>query len=407
MFKPINYEAMYYAFREISRLVHAGRTTEEVLQRVVWKSSELLRAKGALLRIHNPETHQFDVAAACGLGERYLTKGPVSNETMLAGLDGPDKVIMIKDVLNAPRVEYPREAWDEGIRMILDVPLSVEMDIIGILRIYLVEPRDFSEEEQSFMVYIAEQCACAIQKTRFIERQKAKYDQLALQTEKLSALGRMAAGIAHEINNPLAGILLFSTNLSKKVPPEGPLKDGLDVIVRETVRCKSIIQELLEFSRDREPRKLVTDINHVIKKALLILENEFRLEHIRLETDLAPDIDKMCLDGNQMEQVFVNILINAVHATDENGEVIVRSRKLGKGEMVRIEIIDTGHGISAENLSKIFEPFFSTKEKGTGLGLAVSYGIIQNHGGNIWVSSEPGKGTQFIIDLPRGLKCDE
>jgi signal transduction histidine kinase len=145
----------------------------------------------------------------------------------------------------------------------------------------------------------------------------------------------------------------------------------------------------------------------VIRKALLILENEFRLEHIRLEADLAPDIDKMCLDGNQIEQVLVNILINAVHATDENGKVIVRSRKLGKGEMVRIQIVDTGHGISAENLSKIFEPFFSTKEKGTGLGLAVSYGIIQNHGGNIWVSSEPGKGTQFIIDLPRGLKCDE
>jgi signal transduction histidine kinase len=200
--------------------------------------------------------------------------------------------------------------------MMLDVPLSVDYDILGIMRIFLAEERVFTDDEMSFMIYIAEQCACAIQKARFIEQQKAKYDQLALQTEKLSALGRMAAGIAHEINNPLAGILLFSTNMAKKVPPEGPLKSGLDTIVRETVRCKSIIQELLEFSRDREPRKIVTDVNEVIKKALIILENEFHLKHIRLEQELDERIERMCLDVNQIELVFVNFLINAVLATD-------------------------------------------------------------------------------------------
>jgi hypothetical protein len=107
MFKKTSYEGMYNAFREISRLVHSSRTSEEVLQRVVWKSSELVRAKGALLRIHNPETRQFEVAAAYGLGERYLSKGPVSNESILADLDGPDKVVVIRDVWDAPRVEYP------------------------------------------------------------------------------------------------------------------------------------------------------------------------------------------------------------------------------------------------------------------------------------------------------------
>ena len=406
MFKQTNYEAMYNAFREISRLVHSSRNTEEVLQRVVWKSAELLNAKGTLLRIHNPLTKQFEVAAAYGLGERYLSKGPVSNDAVLADLDGPDKIVVIKNLWDAPRVEYPQEAWDEGVRMMLDVPLSVDYDILGIMRIFLSEERVFTEDEMSFMVYIAEQCACAIQKARFIEQQKAKYDQLALQTEKLSALGRMAAGIAHEINNPLAGILLFSTNMAKKVPPEGPLKSGLDTIVRETVRCKSIIQELLEFSRDREPRKIVTNVNEVITKALIILENEFRLKHIRLEQDLDESIERMCLDVNQIEQVFVNILINAVHATDENGRVSIKSRSLPKRAIVRIEIADTGCGIPSDNLMKIFEPFFSTKEKGTGLGLAVSYGIVKNHGGSIWVSSEPGQGAQFNIDLPTDLKCD-
>lgn len=400
MFKQTNYEAMYNAFRTISRLVHSSRTTEEVFQRVVGRSSELLNAKGALLRIHNPVTNQFEVAAACGLGERYLSKGPVSNESVLANLDGTDKVVVIEDVWDAPRVEYPREVEDEGIRMMLDVPLSVDYDIVGILRIYLSEKRQFTADEMNFMVYIAEQCACAIQKARFIENQKAKYDHLALQTEKLSALGRMAAGIAHEINNPLAGILLFSTNLSKKVPSDGPLKEGLDIIVRETVRCKSIIQELLEFSRDREPRMVSTDINEVIEKALTILENEFRLHHIQLQKELSGNMQPTCLDSNQIEQVFVNILLNAVHATPEKGRITVRSEMLPSDNRVRVEISDTGSGISKENLNKIFEPFFSTKEKGTGLGLAVSYGIVKNHLGDIHVNSETGKGTRFTIDFP-------
>ena len=400
MFKKTSYEGMYNAFREISRLVHSSRTSEEVLQRVVWKSSELVRAKGALLRIHNPETRQFEVAAAYGLGERYLSKGPVSNESILADLDGPDKVVVIRDVWDAPRVEYPQEAWDEGIRMMLDIPLSVDYDIVGILRIFLSEQREFTEEETNFMVYIAEQCACAINKARFIEVQKARYDQLALQTEKLSALGRMAAGIAHEINNPLAGILLFSTNLSRKVPPEGPLKEGLDIIVRETVRCKSIIQELLEFSRDREPRMVPTDVNEVIEKALTILENEFRLQHLQLQKQLAADIEPIRLDSNQIEQVMVNILLNAVHATPAKGTITVKSEMRPDANRVRVVISDTGCGIAAENLSKIFEPFFSTKEKGTGLGLAVSYGIVKSHGGRIRVDSQPGDGTRFIVDFP-------
>jgi len=184
------------------------------------------------------------------------------------------------------------------------------------------------------------------------------------------------------------------------VPTEGPLKEGLDVIIRETVRCKSIIQELLEFSRDRKPHMSFTDVNEIIDKTLSILDNEFRLQHLKLEKRLSPQMEKISLDGNQMEQVFVNILINAVQATPEKGVITVRSTWLPDPRVVRIQIADTGCGISAENLPKVFEPFFSTKEKGTGLGLAVSYGIVKGHGGNIWVTSQEGKGAEFTIDLP-------
>jgi signal transduction histidine kinase len=396
----ISIETFYRVFRDISTLVHTGKSLKEVLDRVVWKATDLLTAKGALLRIRNLETQQFAVVAAFGLGERYLNKGPVTSEKIITDEIRQNRVLIIDDIWKAPRVEYPQAAWDEGIRMILDIPLTVADQIIGLLRIYLPETRNFSEDELDFMVSIGEQCACAINKARLIENQKARYDHLAIQTEKMSALGRMAAGIAHEINNPLAGILLFSSNLRKKVPAKGDLKEGLDVIVRETVRCKTIIQELLEFSRDREPRKEMANPNAILEKALKILENEFRLHHIQIEKHLADEMPETLLDENQIEQVFVNLLLNAVQAIEEKGIITVTSSNDKGREKALIEITDTGNGIPAENLAKIFEPFYSTKPKGTGLGLAVSYAIIKNHQGDIHAFSQSGQGARLVIELP-------
>jgi signal transduction histidine kinase len=396
----ISIETFYRVFRDISTLVHTGKSLKEVLERVVRKASELLDAKGALLRIRNLETQQFEVAAAHGMGERYLNKGPVTSEKILSDEIRQNRVLIIEDIWEAPRVEYPQEAWDEGIRMMLDIPLTVVDETIGLLRIYLTEKREFSDDELGFMVSIGEQCACAINKARLIENQKARYDQLAIHTEKMSALGRMAAGIAHEINNPLAGILLFSSNLSKKVPEKGPMKEGLDIIIRETVRCKTIIQELLEFSRDREPQKEMVNPNTILEKALKMLENEFRLHHIQIKKQLSDDLQETMLDENQIEQIFVNLLLNAVQAIEEKGVITVTSRMDKNRKKALIEIADTGSGISSENMAKIFEPFFSTKAKGTGLGLAVSYAIVKNHHGDINAFSKPGEGTRFVLEFP-------
>jgi len=229
-----------------------------------------------------------------------------------------------------------------------------------------------------------------------------QYHQLSLQTSKMSALGRMAAGIAHEINNPMAGILLYSTNMVKKVPEEGPLKEGLEIIIHETLRCRTIIQDLLEFSRDKEPQRKSASINDVIEKALRILDNEFRLRHISVEKHLSRDIPDNLVDVNQMEQVFVNLLLNAIEAIQEKGRITIRIDMDPAHKYVKVEISDTGCGISPENMSNIFEPFFSTKAKGTGLGLAVSYGIVRNHQGDIKVSSQPGRDTCFTIEIPLG-----
>ncbi len=400
MTSTIDIEAFYRIFRDISTSVHSCSDVKEVLDLVVRKSSEVVNAKGAILRILNLETSQLELSAAYGLSEQYLSKGHISSKNRLFALYRSNKVFVVKDVQKDPRVMYPEAAKREGIRMMLDLPLTIENNFIGIIRIFFAQQRDFSEEELRFLVSIAEQCALALDKARLIEKHKLQYIHLSLQTEKMAALGRMAAAIAHEINNPLAGILLFSTNLAKKVPKEGPLKEGLDIIIHETIRCKSIIQELLEFSRESEPQKGLANINGVINKALSILENEFRLHHISTEKALSDELPDTLLDINQMEQVFVNLLLNAREAIQEKGVVMIKSYVDQSQKYEIIEIMDTGCGISPDDINKIFEPFFSTKPKGTGLGLAVSYRIVRNHLGNIKVSSQPGKGTRFVIEIP-------
>jgi two-component system NtrC family sensor kinase len=397
---PMKIEGFYRIFRDISTSVHSSTDVKKVLDLVVKKSTEAINAKGALLRILNLKTNQLELSAAYGLSEGYLSKGHVSSQKVISDLCRQNKAIIIEDILTDPRVQYPKEAKKEGIRMMLDVPLFLGSHVVGIIRIFLDQTRKFTEEELNFLVSIAEQCACAIEKARLIEKHKSLYDNLALHTEKLSALGRMAAGIAHEINNPLAGILLYSTNLVKKVPQEGPVKEGLDVIIHETIRCRGVIQELLEFSREKEPLKSPANINEILERTLRILENEFHLHHISVEKDLMADMPDILVDGNQMQQVFVNLLINAVEAIGEEGLITIKTSIDSDGRCEIVEISDTGCGIPEEHMAKLFEPFFSTKPKGTGLGLAVSYGIMRNHQGDVHVRSRPGQGSRFTIEIP-------
>jgi len=390
----------FQVIRDVQRAVHTQTRVKEVLDVVVTKSTEILNAKGALIRILNNETNRFEVRAVCGMGNRYLHKGPVTNEKLISDPRNLHTVTLIKDIWNAPRVEYPQQVWDEGIRMILDVPLAVEDQLVGLIRIYLEEKREFADSELDFIITVAEECAGAIERVRLLENQQAHFTHLATHVDKLSSLGRMAAGIAHEINNPLAGILLYSSNMRKKVPEGSPLEQGLHTIMNETQRCKTIIQGLLDFARDTEPNKVDADINDIMKSALDIVENEFRLKHVHIDNQLSQNMIKTLIDENQILQVFINILLNALEAVEENGQITVRSHVNNEQEKINVEVTDNGCGITPDNIQKIFDPFFSTKANGTGLGLAVSYGIIKNHEGDIQAYSQLGKGTRFVIETP-------
>jgi two-component system NtrC family sensor kinase len=387
-------------FQEIRTQLHSSSQVSEVLKLISKKAAEVLNAKGALVRMLNLETNEFGLGEAYGLGEKYLSHNLLDDPKSITELYQSNNIVIIDDILNNPRVKHPKEAYEEGFRMMVDVPLSLKNRIVGIIRVCLTEHREINRDELNLLATCATCGACALDNARHMEAQQSQYESLTLQTEKLSALGRMAAGIAHEINNPLAGILLYSTNLLKKAPKDGPLHEGLKVIVYETKRCGNIIQGLLEFSRVGEPNKALAGINEIIEKALLILENEFRLHHIEVRKQLSAEMPKILVDVNQMEQVFVNLLLNAIEAIQNHGVVTFKSYMGDNQTFEVIEVLDTGCGIAPENISRIFEPFYSNKTNGTGLGLSVSYGIIRKHGGSIKVFSGQGTGTRFVIELP-------
>lgn len=225
-----------------------------------------------------------------------------------------------------------------------------------------------------------------------------------IQSEKLASLGRMAAGVAHEINSPLTGIVTFSHLLLNKFPEGSEEKEDIKVIIEQANRCSSIIRGLLGFARAASVEKSQVSVNDVVQSSLGMVRHKADFFKIQMALKLEESLAPVMATASQLQQVFLNIIINATDAMDGVGRLAVTTRRViqdGK-PFVEIEFTDTGHGISEENLPRIFEPFFTTKPvgKGTGLGLAVSHGIIEDHGGSIIVKSSAGVGTSFFIRLP-------
>jgi two-component system NtrC family sensor kinase len=227
-----------------------------------------------------------------------------------------------------------------------------------------------------------------------------------MKSERLATLGQLAAGVAHEINNPLGAVLMYSHLSLEEVDTEDPRRKNLEKVTAEATRCKNIVRGLLDFARQSEPNVVEADANEILRRTLSLLQNQAQFHNITITTTLCDSLPKAMMDSSQIQQVFTNIILNAAEAIEEQGEVKITTRTVEDGRSIEIEFTDTGCGIPRENLEKIFDPFFTTKEvgRGTGLGLSVSFGIIARHKGTIEVKSSPGKGTTFIVRLP--LKID-
>jgi two-component system NtrC family sensor kinase len=236
-----------------------------------------------------------------------------------------------------------------------------------------------------------------VERTQELERMQAQL----VRSEKLASLGELVAGIAHEINNPLTGILVFSTLIRNDSKLDPALKNDLDTVIQETERCATIVKGLLDFARESVPQKTWTSLNDILDASLALVRNQAMFQNVTIVRDYCPDIPAILADPHQLEQVIINMLLNAGHAMAAGGTLTLTSARATDINGVVAKIADTGCGIPEENLFRIFDPFFTTKDtSGTGLGLSVSYGIIDSHGGSIEVESSVGVGTTFTITLP-------
>jgi len=265
--------------------------------------------------------------------------------------------------------------------------------------------RDSQLERKTWAETLEEKVKTRTQQLRVAEAE-------ATRGEKLASVGLLAAGIAHELNNPLTGVLTFSTLLRKKMPDGSLDAEDMDLVIQETKRCAAIIRRLLDFAREKKPEKKFSDLNQIIEETERLIERPAHLRDIEIRKELDTNLPPVWVDADQIKQVVMNMLVNAQQAIEKKGTIDVRTRIAPEPKraeplaepvrMVEIAVMDTGCGIPEKNLQRIFDPFFTSKEvgKGTGLGLSVSHGIIRAHGGLIEVESTVGEGTTFRVYLP-------
>jgi two-component system NtrC family sensor kinase len=225
--------------------------------------------------------------------------------------------------------------------------------------------------------------------------------QELLHKENLASMGQLAAGVAHEINNPLGTILLFAEVINKEVAADDPRRDDLKMIINETIRCRKIVSDLLNFARQQEVLAQECDVHDLLDQVIEGVSRQERFKPVQFIRRFSPQLPAVEADQAQLMQVFVNLLDNAADAMPAGGTITISTRLIDN-QRLEVQVSDTGCGISEENLGKLFTPFFTTKPvgKGTGLGLSIVYGIIKMHRGQISVSSKAGQGTTFTVTLP-------
>lgn len=315
-------------------------------------------------------------------------------------------VSLFLGIINYKIVTNPVQELAKGMQKVAagDFDTSVNIhsiDEIGLLantfNSMIKDLRAAREQRERWTQTLEEEIA---KKTEEIKRTQTGL----IQTEKLASLGRMAAGVAHEINNPLTGVVTFAHLMKRRFSPGDENSEDLDVIIEQAERCSKIIKNLLTFARATPSEKGDININNVISRTMQLVKNQEKFHNVKFDIKLA-DTDFITLgDGSQFQQICLNMYLNAADAMKLRGTITVATRQVEENgrPFVEIEFSDTGSGIKEEDLPKLFEPFFTTKpvDKGTGLGLSVSHGIVKHLGGSIRVESSIGKGTSFFVRLP-------
>jgi signal transduction histidine kinase len=285
----------------------------------------------------------------------------------------------------------------------VSIPLILKNRLIGIINLSHKFNKDiYSQEDIELLTTLANQTAIALENARLYEDLK-KSKSYIRRADRLASLGTLTAGLAHEIRNPLVAIKTLTQLLPERLEDEEFRNHFLNIAAGEVDRISHLVGELLDFARPSSPKLEFEDINTILDGMILLVSTESKKKHIYVQKQYAQDLPSVKVDREQIKQVFLNILLNAIEATSENGEITVKTRsflKPGGESYLQIEFKDTGCGIPEEYLEEIFNPFYTTKTTGSGLGLSISNQIVQDHKGYIDVESQVNEGTSFFINLP-------
>jgi signal transduction histidine kinase len=289
----------------------------------------------------------------------------------------------------------------------VSIPLILKGQLIGMINLgYKFNKDIYSHEDIELLGTLANQTAIALENARLYEDLKRSKSYIR-RADRLASLGTLTAGLAHEIRNPLVAIKTLTQLLPERLDDEEFRTQFLQIAAGEVDRISSLVNELLDFARPSNPKLEQEDINAVLDGMVLLVSTETKKKQINIIKNYAADLPPIQIDREQIKQVFLNVLLNGIEATSENGKIMVQTRsflKPGGDTYIQVEFTDTGCGISKDYIEDIFNPFFTTKSTGSGLGLSISNQIIQDHRGYINVESQLGKGSSFFINLPVNQK---
>jgi PAS domain S-box-containing protein len=396
-----------------------ARDMTTALYQVLDASIAMHRADFGNIQVYNPAIGALEIVAQRGFKQDFLDSFRIvgiNDESACARAMRQGKQVTIEDVENDRAYALYREiAAAAGYRAVQSTPLiSRGGDLIGILSTHFRRRHRPTDRELRMLDLYARQAADVIERLRIedelrqseekLRQQAQELEQQLIRSGRLVSLGEVTASMAHEFNNPLGIIMGFVEDLLSSTESASPNYRALQIIDEESKRCRQIVRDLMEYARPKSTEFCSTSIAHVIEKTLQLVENRFYKQKVTVEKTLEPDLPRIEADASQLEQVLVNLYLNAIDAMPEGGKLTVNAgiaRSEGFAPMAVITVADTGFGITETDLAKIFQPFFTAKKRrGMGLGLPICERIIKNHGGKIEVESKPGKGTTFNIYLP-------
>jgi len=407
------YEQVRLKARLLESLVNVGQTInstlnlDDALKVITREACQLMGGKMASLLLLDESREWLDLRASCGAGEAYLNKPRLSvAESLLGIVVRRKKPLQLENVQTSSRYQNVEIARREGLISLLSVPLVFGGQPIGALSVYTGRTQVFSNEEIRILSALADLSASAIEKARLYERIVDVEEQMR-QNEKLSALGLLAAEVAHEIRNPLTVLKMLYHSLDLTFPTDDPRARDAEIMGQQMEHLNKIVEQILDFARTAEPKFVPVNVNEVIEELGLLTRHKLTQQNIRVVHKLEPLLPPVMGDAPQLQQAFLNLILNAVEAMPNGGKLTLTSRALASSELgdqpaqVVVEFKDTGHGMSKEQRTRAFTSLLkSTRQKGSGLGLAIVARIAEAHRGRIDIKSSPGRGTTISITLP-------